>query len=140
MISWMKNYLPWIGLLVFFMFAMHKVGEAQEPYKGMRISWKLNPESENVGWYIIKWDRGESDWQTMATVAETDQGRVDISLTKFPPLTLGEQVCLRVIAAKGVERSPPSKAGCIIYKLPGPPPAQPSSLSQPAQPALTLTR
>jgi len=86
-----------------------------------RVLWPENPPAQDTGWYILEWyDPKSHSWEVITQTIGTE---MDGMLTYENKLhTLGEfdrsddrgdVVCIRITAAKGSQRSTPSRPTCI---------------------------
>lgn len=83
--------------------------------KSVVINWAPNAPEQNVGWYVIYWDINKTgNVTTMPVIAETNQNRYVMNSDFFQP-TEGQEICVRIVAARGQERSVPSESACVTY-------------------------
>lgn len=109
-----------IKSLIAVLFALGvSTGALAQPVR-IAISWEPNPASEQVGWYIIEWnDAGV--WKLLAQDSGVAQdGRLTYETvydfaTDYP---VGTELCIRITAAKGTERSQPSENACASITKP----------------------
>lgn len=119
--------------------------QSDDEYKGIRISWEPNPPAEQVAWYIIEMFNGSTDgWQVTDNTSESDYSiRFDaLSQKHGVNIQIGSEMCFRIIAAKGNERSEPSEQTCIVWEKKGTGPVDPvdptTNLTKPSQATLSL--
>lgn len=113
---------------------------SQTKYVAVEVSWTPNPPSEEVGWYILEWnDEGLAD-DTWSTLRNESATTVYIPFSELvakasraapkPPISLTDELCVRLIAARDTDRSNPSAPACFTMlhdteepPNPGDPPA-----------------
>jgi subtilase family serine protease len=98
------------------------------PYIAIKFSWEPNPPSENVAWYEIETSyKGE-----YSLLESTNNNDYTISVVDFvsrlPDAPANDaEFCVRIIAARGNDRSQPSEPACFTLQRIGEPPNETAS-------------